>query len=53
MRRGGAWESVLGNRWALALVVPLVLVACTVALLWFCLTGRWAPQGELEASAVS
>ncbi|HEY5261980.1 MAG TPA: ABC transporter permease subunit, partial [Solirubrobacteraceae bacterium] len=26
MRRGGAWESVLGNRWALALVVPLVLV---------------------------
>lgn len=26
MRRGGAWESVLGNRWALALVAPLLLV---------------------------
>jgi mannopine transport system permease protein len=25
-RRGGAWESVLGNRWALALVAPLLLV---------------------------
>jgi mannopine transport system permease protein len=26
VRRGGAWESVLGNRWALALVAPLLLV---------------------------
>lgn len=34
-------------------IVPLVLVAAAVALLWLCGTRRWAPAGELSAHAVT
>ena len=38
--------------WAAAWLATAV-VAAVVALLWLCLSGRWAPQEEPAASAVT
>jgi hypothetical protein len=46
------WLSLFNNVLSRG-IVPLVLVAAVVALLWLCLSGRWAPQEEPAASAVT